>query len=967
VASVARVAVAKGKRAFGVGGDGPVDWQAYEVVELVDALTRTYRTDAHLVTYVVPGAAAQPRINKTGLALVPVKPVVEAFFCDVDNEHHAPWSADAIAAACAEEEGLPPLATAGVYYTAHGRRIVQPIAEPIPVEQVEPYVRRWLRELESAGLAVDWHCRDWTRHFRLPNVRRAGQDYRSPRIALGRMRAIEIPPLAAAAPAEADASNEPRHDGDPLPALEWTREVPQSWVPKVQRLAAAVRSVEEAWHPLFLNLAGALLASGVPPEHVPVVCRSVSAATGADTRTEDREAAARCTVQRKLAGRRVTGLAAMRRQYPVVAQVLEDVTARGARARAHAHHQAPAELPPVAESVRALEDAIRTAPPGVTLLSAECGLGKTQAAIRVAMERAAAGQRTAISVDKNALARQIAGDIERAGGKVLRLFGPLSVLRDDGTPECRFHETARLLAEGGQSVRQVMCEGGGHRCEHWNDCRARDGREGPKNATIVVGPHALLPLLQAAVGDAGLLVIDEPPPLVETTKLPLAEIESVLGSMYIVARPYAASLEPVLRSARAWATALGEPEKPVELRDAVQVKCEIGDDGSFAEERIVPIHRAPLLATRNSPMLARHVAMVSRVCGVMHAALVDSGKVSVRLSARRWRSPASRTVLLCRARDELRSALCRPGPTVVLDANAELHAPLLPAVIDRDAPMRRFRAPDGAPIQRVHLCTAAAGRARWRRGGRVVLGRGVLEALTAALEWAREDPHARVLGLLTFRPLELAITASLRPEATFDADVLREAGVTKGALAELGVLLRPVLDDWHGEIRLGHYGGMRGLDSMADVDCLVTFGDPWPNLDVVRHDVAFFGLPQTWERRVEDICRAELEQAHGRVRAVHRRRPGRALHVGTVLPGGSGWEMGRVERRTLDRRRPTRPGAMDSEELRGHVNRLGGIRATARVLGCSPPTVHRYLGGRAVPEPVAADIRAASVTGSCIS
>ncbi|WP_437498241.1 hypothetical protein [Sorangium sp. So ce1099] len=52
-----------------------------------------------------------------------------------------------------------------------------------------------------------------------------------------------------------------------------------------------------------------------------------------------------------------------------------------------------------------------------------------------------------------------------------------------------------------------------------------------------------------------------------------------------------------------------------------------------------------------------------------------------------------------------------------------------------------------------------------------------------------------------------------------------------------------------------------------------------------RRDARYIGLPD-WERRYEALCAAELEQAHGRLRTVHRTRPARMLHVGNVVPGG---------------------------------------------------------------------------------
>ena len=75
------IAVAPTKFARGVEG-ADSDWRvagarpaSYEVVDLVEALERTYTTDAHLVAYTMRSSAGellprQPRINKPGLSWV---------------------------------------------------------------------------------------------------------------------------------------------------------------------------------------------------------------------------------------------------------------------------------------------------------------------------------------------------------------------------------------------------------------------------------------------------------------------------------------------------------------------------------------------------------------------------------------------------------------------------------------------------------------------------------------------------------------------------------------------------------------------------------------------------------------------------------------------------------------------------------------------------------------------------------
>ncbi|MCP3870313.1 MAG: hypothetical protein GY703_19920, partial [Gammaproteobacteria bacterium] len=104
---------------------------------------------------------------------------------------------------------------------------------------------------------------------------------------------------------------------------------------------------------------------------------------------------------------------------------------------------------------------------------------------------------------------------------------------------------------------------------------------------------------------------------------------------------------------------------------------------------------------------------------------------------------------------------------------------------------------------------------------------------------------------------------------------------------------------------------------MSDIDCIATLGDPWPHLGNVRNEWAFLGFEKPWVDHMEALCRAELEQAHGRLRPVHRTKPGGALHIGNVLPGGTGWSSGEVKMRKLKGGRPKETCVISSDELRG--------------------------------------------------
>ena len=997
------VAVAKGKFAVGFDGTERKVANAYEVMPVCDALKRIYRTDAHLVTYVVRGAEKQPRINKAGLQYFDGIVETNVFFCDVDNAGHAEWTVSLVEAAMREYKSLPVLETAGVYHTAHGRRIVQPIAEPIPVHKVEPYLKRWLAQLETAGLAVDWACRDWTRHFRLPHVRRAGHDYRSPLVALERTVALQLEPFVEVENAFTGRSAAPRAERVPArhPVVAWTTDLPVLWHPRVERIAEAVRHTEGNWHELFLALAGALIARGVPHEHIPSLVRAISVATGADDRVDDRERGARTTVERFLARSPIAGHSTVRRRWPIVADAIDAVLATGAEARLRTQADEVVQLPArsLQDTTVALEAAIRCAPDGLTLVQAECGLGKTAAIRHVAKERAdkgyasasalgkraPTGSKTAISVDKNSLAIQVTRDLRAAGASVRRLFGPLSVLRPDGTPECRLHLTALPLVEGGQSMQREFCLGRGkERCEYYESCLARDGAVGPDNARILVGPHALLSHLDAAAGTTGLLIIDEPPALLEAEEISLTDFDTAIRSLDKFELQYLHAMRPALQALRAWTESvapLGEVRSPVdalqgaaehvsaaELKtacNAAGVKEKTGADamvacarGAIPEDHrgsAPPILRVHVFAARRLLDLARELGAASRVLRAVHAAVTADRPVAVRVDDRK----GPRVLFLTRMREDLVQAVKREGAVVVADANVEIHAPVLAKVVGYDPPVHTFAAADGAPIARTLFRSWAATRKKWLPSGKLALEAGIAQILATVLVWAKEDPNTCDLGIITFLPLAVALRAALQPEDASVEAAWADGGQRPEHLARAREMLAPVLVGWPGRIVVGHYGAIRGLDHMKELDALATLGDPWPNLGQVQHDIAFLGLAEAWEARVEAMCRAELEQAHGRLRTVHRTRPGRALHVGRVLPGGTGWKGRSVEIRTDRGGRPPNRAVMSQQELLGIVATLGGIRATARVLGCPHQTIACYVkGAQAVSEPTALKLRA---------
>lgn len=188
-----------------------------------------------------------------------------------------------------------------------------------------------------------------------------------------------------------------------------------------------------------------------------------------------------------------------------------------------------------------------------------------------------------------------------------------------------------------------------------------------------------------------------------------------------------------------------------------------------------------------------------------------------------------------------------------------------------------------------------------------------------------------------------------------EARKARESRLAEGrdaARAELA----PVFAAFGREVVTGHYGALEGLDYMADCDATITLGDPRPNLLAEADKAAYLGLDA--EGRLDALAAAELQQAHGRLRTVHRTRPGRQLHVGSVVPGG--WAGLAVDVRRMPSGRPrTAAAGMEGADLRRAREAAGmGLRELGRALGVSDGTVRRYESGeREIPEAVVRAVR----------
>jgi hypothetical protein len=927
----------------------------YQVTDLSRALDDTHATDAHFVCYVLrergAPAAMQPRVNKPGLPAVVAfgwQVTIDVLAADIDNPEHCDWTPELLELAHEQDAHLLAMGC-GVYYTEHGRRAIAPLSHPIVVgeEDVEGVLAAWLGMLErEAGVHPDPACRDWTRHFRLPHVRRAGRPYRSPIVLLDAMRPIDPPAPIRAAP----------------------------WVRRRGAVLGAVGPVEGS------PLARAFEAAG--------------------------------WLGRSLGAGKVSALCPWRAQHTLGRDLDSSTILFGPSSTAplgwfHCSHghcrdrrqsEVIAELPPLAQALipaaaaptpgdrvfvpkdearRQLEDAFRHAPDGLSLVVSGCGAGKSQAAIVIAGERAAtpyasadakglrapAHSKTSISVPTTRLAAEHAARLRANGVSVRRLFGPLSVRREDGSPECRYHESAQLLARAAISVPWELCEGRGKEpCDYADQCLARGGEDGSHDARVTIGPHAMIAQLSAGAGSTGLLVVDEPPDLLEHVVLQVEDLRAAQTDLgrYFEWR-YVAALRVSLRAVEDWIQH-GPLDVPGPLDRALGQVDETLLDEAFAATgeadpvlaarkafepghhgTIPPIRREAVAMARRSPGIARAIGVAGRVARLVHLGFTsDPGHVVARLEERR----KERMLVLTAPNIDLREALRRDGPAVVADANGRLQLPIYERVVGYAPPVTEVHAADGCDVQRT-LLRVRATRSGWAPGGKLDVSPALVRVVRAMVDWVLEDAGTVRIGLVTFELLELAIRAALGEDMR---DAWRARRQPTDALERARDLLAPELARLKKPPDLGHYGAIRGLDHWKDHDCVITVGDPWPQLTDARWEAELLRLPSP-EARYEARCAAELEQAHGRLRTVHRTRAARALHVGTVMP--SGWPAD-VDQREVSHGRPRTGPGMPVDELRGIVEGLGGFGDAMKALGVQRGTLGRYLAGdRAVPPDIA--------------
>lgn len=948
------------------------------VLPVAEACGATWRSDALMMAPVLyrdgEPARMQPRLTKPTLGAVRAAGWdirCWALVADFDSVPKLEWDDERRIAQLDRVLANEQFARGLWWFTARGLRLVQVLRESIPVEEYEAVGEAWRAELLDSGLGVEFglhldpKCRDWTRLQGLRDVVRPDGLYQ--RYPLG--GALVPRPLP-----EVDAetlASLPRASrrGKRIDAPEcYANAVPERWSGRVQALAAAMLTVSVGWNDAFLCLSGALVQRGVPAGEIPAIVEAVSIATRNDDATDNRVVNARRTVDLAVRGEPIRGWDALLIGFPRVADALE-------RALVNLGHGGDV-LPPRSAAGLELQEALRSAPDGVSLIEAGCGVGKTYNTEELACERARrGGQRdvkTVISAPTNRLAKQIAANVARRGLPVLRVFSPPSELDAKGDPVCKFAGSARAIAGAGLSVPFEFCRGRGdpqRACPHRGDCAAADGFEGDPEAKVIVGNHGLLGRLAKDAGKTGLLAIDEPPAVLVTHRIESADVARLreLATAFVPA--WMDAVRPALETVEWWLSDM-LPGQPADLAKVVSA-------GDVEAAREAPeqtqVRWADMARARLSPTFATMLGQAARCASVLRSVWGSEARWVVWIEERVIDDVKQRALMLTGPDEQLVHVLRREGRTVLMDAALDARALSAAAGYDLGGRVTRVWARDGAPVARTWL--------RWGQGSRrALIDGGELQlsvfasGLRHALRWAGEDPRARRLGVFCIKPFRAVLDAALvLVDRNADSverarkrarDCLTKSGVPSRYLPTIEAVVCPLVRSFDGEIRTGHFGALRGIDDWLGFDAAITIGDPWPHLLATRHEHEYFEAGPGESRSRWQVER-ELEQAHGRLRAPGLSAPARALHVGSVLPRGPGWDQ--AEYREVDGGRPENDAAMTADELRAWIQRehKGSIRAASRALGLSHTAVRRYLlstDSRAIPSAVADRVRGGTET-----
>ena len=862
----------------------------------------------------------------------------------------------------------------------------------------------------------------------------------------------------------------------------YTPELPPWWPPRIEMMAQAIlENVEktravEGHRKMYMVLGGAMLRHGVPSEYMPEIIRRLDLATGGTELQATEKVENACHIIARYKNDEPTaGMPTLRAKWPWVAKAFREAMTLGKK-KEHESSNIP-DLKTVRNDLIVKMKGVAWANPGPWLFKAPPGTGKTHAICEVAIQIAHTDERrrTAMSFDKNELAAQTERHLVACGEAARRYRSPLSVMREDGTPECVLYPIGRLIQRGGQSVGSLLCEGRKkgrgqygsdevdpgcpHRPEVGGTCRAYGAwsqQIESDDHQIEIYNHALIRNHKDFIRGKDFIAIDEPPSILETGTISAQSIHRIFddqnkGIMFFIRR-YEKAWKPILMAMVAWIEHHRKDgdqnpfyDSRVMLEDAIKEGLELAqgedldkalidalaatklDDSKFAteydaaiecarhsfapppkkeeghkkkteknkgirkeanEEEGIVVDRAPplrrwairesLIRFKSNPTgaesFAKKYSDASEIYTILQDALIERVKLPAQhkatIQAFKLHEREGSTRLpgsfanITRPNLDMVDVLMLNSPVALCDANAELHGPALmrirgwskKEVEDRTT---NLVARETALVDRSHWKLGNANRNSWFVNGRPVWTSGLIEVIDKVIAWAATPPNdfravlKSPLCFISYKPIEMAMKLTLRIEYDKVRREWIEIGFLEDDADDAIEKLKDPLARWPETWLLGHYGGVRGMNSMDTARTYIALGDPWLALDTVRAEAAWLGVNcmEWWEAK----CIAENEQVFGRARAGCRSESMRMLYVGNMFPGGFHWKVADVRTSITD---PRPRDEYKSEDLRNMREEIGiSLREMATKIGISPASLSKFENGiRCIPIPVYHDV-----------
>ncbi len=932
-----------------------------------EALRHAWPDDAHCAAYALYDGDAlvepQRRINKGGLPCVVdlgYQVLLRYVFLDfdrapgvaADRRGELAWIRERAA-----DVGLP---CPSAYSTRGGARAVWPVVTPVAItpdsEQAVEVALGLVRDQMSRGGAPwtkhdgpDPQCRDWTRLFRMPRVRREGNRQSFPINLAG--ACLDLSPflLTAHRLLAAERATHPSRPRSQTrlgsePAQAATRSA-GSVRDDLDRLARFRGMCEGRRHGALVDLAVSLFRRGAPADDVAATIHHACGLTDGPSKTERELAgivtwAARCLGPDPEHDRGPLPAALHSAPSPLAGNALREATR-------HAVQRALREAASAALTRRS--DFHQPAP--VWLIAAALGSSKTRAMVDV-VPTIARAQPVIVAAPSNALADEIEANIRAA----VAAFGDaVNVTRLAGQQQLCDPDVVERIKSHLHLGRATTCRS----CPLRTDCAGAkgvteviDGLALPGN--IIVMTHALLAVLpreaELRLASAGAIVaVDEKPSfLTYQTASAAIEIERLLALPARLDRRSSRQRRIVqmlgdaaqdLRSAttaagRVQAAAEGRREAEVTLARARGKSPYLGptryglDDGDVrttfaaahgmknprevarrlaelaAEVAELPLPRPILVGSAPSSVWpdAQALGVVSGFSAALAGDAGTPGEWALAIGG-----DANGQLVRCTRTRAIPSAL----PTIILDGTAMEEVGTYRAVLgDRLKDIVSIPGLDAANVLRLHIPgnTFAKSAVVWRDGS---LKADTLDRAARLVDHIapRIRTHARA-------ELEQGRNGVLVISHKVVAEAIAGDGRVAAALAAHGLELRGPL----------HHGMSRGTNQFEDCIAVVVLGDYRPNLAAATQGAAVLGRPPA--EYLEEASRIEVTQGLARLRAVHRHGENLVYVVaGDVVPRGPAWEVV-----PLSPGRPRAPASVAAESLARRVYDVTGALSPALVL-----------------------------------